>query len=366
MHKQTIYTCTRRSTVSDDKQEPEIVDVTPVVREDQTPEKKSGGWFSWFQKKPKSDERQIKALQQGFSELVDLTRSIREHMDQQTQTQKAVVDLMKHLPGAVEGLQQMGKATEQQSETLALLRRQLESAGRNEEQIVESFRNFNRTLELMDEMSKSTSQTVTSMSERTRDSEEMLRNILERSEKRLMYMIVGLMGATILVLGVGLYIGMGGGERQERVPEPQAYETMEEGVLPLEIKKTITDLNQHTDEEAVEDEQGMDTPVIEERTEDAMDLIEDVEMDNTGTEARDEIEEGMDAESVADEGEVQADDVELDEPVEEDVGEAGEETAEGDVGEDTPEDDSGDSEPISEDKNEPELEEEETGAEIVE
>jgi len=240
--------------VSEEKQTPEIVEATPVVREEQPSTGKSGGWFAWW-RKPKNDERQIKALQQGFVELVDLTRSIREHMDQQARTQKAVVDLMQHLPGAVEGLQHMGKATEQQTETLSLLRKQLETSGRHEEQMVEGFRNFNRTLELMDQMSKSTSQTVTSMAERTRDSEDMLRSILERSEKRLMYMIVTLMAVTVLVLGVGLYIGMGSGAKED-VPAQPFVESVETPLLPLEIKKMISDLGQEssaTTEEEAED-----------------------------------------------------------------------------------------------------------------
>ena len=209
-------------------------------------EPRKGGWLSKW-RAPKRREQQLATLQQGFSELVDLTRSIREHMDQQAQTQKTLLDMMKHIPGAVESLQSVGKATEQQTETLALLRTQLEAAARNEGHMVDSMRNFNKTLTLMDDMSKRTSQTVSSMADRTRDSEDMLRNILERSERRLVYTIVTLMVVTLTVLGVGLYIGLGGRPGSVMIEPVAPLERME----PFEHKKSITELGEEPAEEPV-------------------------------------------------------------------------------------------------------------------
>ncbi len=211
------------------------------------------GWLARW-RAPKRQERQIATLQEGFNELVGLTRSIREHMEQQALTQTTLVSMLEHMPGAVEGLKGVGEATKAQTETLQLLRQQLESAARNEGLMVDSMDNFNKTLKLMDDMSQQTSQTVTTMADRTRDSEDMLRNLLERSERRLIAMIVTLMIVTLGVLGVGLYIGLG--QRSDAPLPPPAIPVeepveldAEDEVGAFERNKSIADLTDGTDEE---------------------------------------------------------------------------------------------------------------------
>jgi hypothetical protein len=209
-------------------------------------------------------EQQLTTLQEGFSELVGLTRSIREHMDQQTATQRTLVEMMQHLPDAVEGLKNVGKATEQQTETLGLLKSQLESNIRHDQQMVDSMTSFNRTLALMNETSKGTAQTVGAMADRTKDSEEMLRNILERSERRLVWMVVMLMIGTLTVLGVGLYIGFSTREAHEPVPVMEPAQKFDQG-------KTIAGLGEEVvvaePDSEVMTEPPLDTeesPVVEE------------------------------------------------------------------------------------------------------
>lgn len=202
-------------------------------------------------------EQQMATLQEGFSELVGLTRSIREHMDQQVATQETLVELMKHLPDAVEGLKSVGKATEQQTETLGLLKSQLESKTRHDQQMADSMTNFNRTLALMDKTSQSTAQTVGAMADRTKDSEEMLRNILERSERRLVWMVVMLMIGTLTVLGVGLYIGFS--TREAPMPEP-----ILEPAQKFDQSKTIAGLGETAPVDAIEDELTEEPALIEE------------------------------------------------------------------------------------------------------
>ena len=213
---------------------------------DKSKKRREGGWLTRW-RAPKQQARQLATLQEGFNELVGLTRSIREHMDQQSQTQRTLTELLTHVPDAVAGLKQVGQATQQQTETLDLLKKQLEASARNEGHMVESMQKFNQTLQVMDNLSKSTSQTVTTMADRTRDSEEMLRAVLERSERRLVYMIVGLMVLTVTVLGVGLYVGL---SPRDPAPTPPAMPTIEEADTPFQpTDQSIVDLVVDEDEE---------------------------------------------------------------------------------------------------------------------
>ena len=290
----------------------------------QEEEPRKGGWLSKW-RAPKRREQQLATLQEGFTELVDLTRSIREHMDQQAQTQKTLLDMMKHIPGAVESLQSVGKATEQQTETLALLRTQLEAAARNEDHMVDSMRNFNKTLTLMDDMSKRTSQAVSSMADRTRDSEDMLRNILERSERRLVYTIVTLMIVTLTVLGVGLYIGLGGRTGSVMIEPIAPVEPIE----AFEHKKSITELGEEPVEvpvavdpaEPIEDDVP-DEPVADRIDEEETEPVESPDLEPLPEEEAEPFvaDDEADTESVEDEREIaeeEEEEVDEDEPADE-------------------------------------------------
>jgi hypothetical protein len=222
-----------------------------------------GGWLTRL--RGGGRQQQMATLQQGFTELVDMTRSIRDHLDTSVQTQRALLESLRHLPDAVESLKGVGKATEQQTETLSVLRKQLESAARSEEHMVESMRGFSQTLKLMDDLSKHTSNTVSSMADRTRESEEMLQTILERSERRLVAIIAVLTVLTLTVLGVGVYVGLGSRGDSAAAPlmTEEALVVNEEALLLPQ--KSIADLD---DQEDVEESESDDLPSDENADED--------------------------------------------------------------------------------------------------
>ncbi|MBN1270321.1 MAG: hypothetical protein JXB04_12090 [Kiritimatiellae bacterium] len=153
-------------------------------------------------------DQQIAALQLGYNEMLGLIRSIRGHLESQTQAQGRLLETLDHLPDAVESLKSVGRSSEQQSEVLQLLRRQLESSVGHDEKLIDSMNRFNQTLELMDQTSRNSAQTMTRLAERTRESEDLLGGILERSEKRLMVVIGLLAVLTLVVAGSGLYLGI--------------------------------------------------------------------------------------------------------------------------------------------------------------
>lgn len=283
---------------------------------------KKGGWLTrWRQ--PRRQEKQLATLQEGFNELVGLTQSIREHMQQQARTQATLVEMMEHLPGAVESLKGVGEATKQQTETLGLLKQQLEAGARNEDHMMESMRSFNKTLALMDDLSKSTSQTVSSMSDRTRDSEDMLRTILERSERRLIYMIVTVTLVTLTVLGVGLYIGFGQRadaptlivpiEEEQLIIPDESHMDEEDATAAFEYQKSISELGDWPEEEVEQlpaDEHEAIEPTEEVPPVDPDEILapepEELEAVETGTELIEPVElipaeETMPAEPIEDE-----------------------------------------------------------------
>ena len=172
------------------------------------------GWVSKVLGRSRRDQ-QIQTLQSGYVEMLDMMRSITNHLDRQAQGQDQLLKTLDHFPDAVEGLRNVGKATEQQTEVLGMVRTQLETNAAHEHEIIKSMEGFNKTLNLMDETSRNTASTIGDLVESTRDSEDELRAMLERSEKRsaLLTGILGVIG--LLAIGSALYVGL-----SQRQPAP--------------------------------------------------------------------------------------------------------------------------------------------------
>ncbi len=183
----------------------DYIDITPVS-DDKTkasPAAPKKGWFSRWKPVSKRD-RQIAWLQAGYSETLDLMRSIRQHLDRQEDVQIKLANVLDRLPESMEGLKSVNKAAEQQVEVLGLLRRQIEANVHHDHKLVESMDKFNQTLGLMDETSRNSGRTVTDLIEKAKDSESRLREVIERSERRFMF-VTTLFVVVILAAGALFY-----------------------------------------------------------------------------------------------------------------------------------------------------------------
>ena len=143
-------------------------------------------WLSRWRPGSKRD-RQIAWLQAGYSETLDLMRSIRQHLDRQEDVQVKMANVLDRLPESMDGLKSVNKAAEQQVVVLGLLREQIEANVHHDHKLVESMDKFNQTLGLMDETSRNSGRTVTDLIEKAKNSESLLREVIERSERRFIF-----------------------------------------------------------------------------------------------------------------------------------------------------------------------------------
>ena len=183
----------------------EYIDISPSTESAQNePPPQKSRWLSRWRPGARRD-RQIAWLQAGYSEMLTLMRGINEHLQRQEDVQHKLAGALEKLPASMESLQSVGKAAEQQVEVLALLREQLSSSVRHDQQLVESMNRFNQTLGVMDETSRHSGQTVVELIERSRESDKQLQDVLERSEKRFILLTVLFLLAVILGVGAILY-----------------------------------------------------------------------------------------------------------------------------------------------------------------
>ena len=152
-------------------------------------------WWTWMVPGARR-AYQMRNLQAGTAEVMHLVRSIHQNLEQQVETQRLLVSSLSSLPEAVEGLRNIGRATEAQREMMAALQRQMTAnAG--------TMDRFNDTLLSMDGTTKS-------IAERAKSSEAALFDLLRRAQRRMAILTVLLIITIAGVAGLAGYLLTGG------------------------------------------------------------------------------------------------------------------------------------------------------------
>ena len=185
------------------------IDITPDSgdKSKASPAVQKENWLARWRPGSKRD-RQIAWLQAGYSETLDLMRSIRQHLDRQEDVQVKMANVLERLPESMDGLKSVNKAAEQQVVVLGLLRQQIEANVHHDQKLVESMDKFNQTLGLMDETSRNSGRTVTDLIEKSKSSETLLREVIERSERRFVFVTTLFVLVIVAAAAAFYYFGL--------------------------------------------------------------------------------------------------------------------------------------------------------------
>ncbi len=167
------------------------------------PQKKPGFLRRLFTSRKK---QQAVAMQNGYLEMVDLIRAIRSHLDRQETVQTSVLSMLEKVPGAMD----------RQHEVMTMFKQQLESGMENNRRLTDSMGNLNNTLAAMDESQKASSRTITDLIHRSRESEQLLREVMRRSERRMTALVIFFF---LAVVALGFYF-VRGADRAAPAPAP--------------------------------------------------------------------------------------------------------------------------------------------------
>ncbi len=168
------------------------------------PQKKPGFLRRLFTSRKK---QQAVAMQNGYLEMVDLIRAIRSHLDRQEILQTGVLTMLEKVPGAMD----------RQHEVMTMFKQQLENGMENNRRLTDSMGNLNNTLSAMDESQKAASRTITDLIHRSRESEQLLREVMRRAERRMTALVVFFF---LAVVALGFYFVRGTARAPSPVPAP--------------------------------------------------------------------------------------------------------------------------------------------------
>ena len=170
------------------------------------PQKKPGFLRRLFTSRKK---QQAVAMQNGYLEMVDLIRAIRSHLDRQETVQTSVLTMLEKVPGAMD----------RQHEVMTMFKQQLENGMENNRRLTDSMGNLNNTLAAMDESQKASSRTITDLIHRSRESEQLLREVMRRSERRMTALVIFFF---LAVVALGFYFVRGPHRPLARTSTPAA------------------------------------------------------------------------------------------------------------------------------------------------
>ena len=113
-----------RGTEARSEEQGEYIDISPTPAEPSSKPVASAERKNWLPSWPPRGkrERQLEALQNGYTEMIGLVKAIRDHLDRQEAVQEKMSVVLDRLPEAVDGLKSVSRAAEQQEEVLGLLR----------------------------------------------------------------------------------------------------------------------------------------------------------------------------------------------------------------------------------------------------
>jgi len=152
----------------------------------------------------RSRGEQIALLQAGYEEMVELARTVRSHLEKQAEVQNRLLSVLEKLPESLETVSRLGEGARRQAEVLESIRENLHKAAEEDRHLAEGLDRFGRVLEQMEETTRGTTRTVARLMEYSRESEEMLKELVLRSERRVTYLVTIL--AVIAALAAGALV----------------------------------------------------------------------------------------------------------------------------------------------------------------
>ncbi|HIE11455.1 MAG TPA: hypothetical protein EYP62_07560 [Kiritimatiellae bacterium] len=161
--------------------------------------------------------QQIAVLQAGYEEMLELARTVRSHLERQAQVQERLLGLLEELPASLQSVRQLGEGARRQTEVLERIDHNLQKSAQEDRRLADGLRRFGEVLQRMDSTSRGTARTVARLMARSHESEEMLRELVVRSERRVTMLVAALGIVAVLAAGSALLFFDRGGTREPGV-----------------------------------------------------------------------------------------------------------------------------------------------------
>ncbi|MBI1367832.1 MAG: hypothetical protein GC162_04175 [Planctomycetes bacterium] len=176
-------------------------------------------------------------LQKGYMEVVDLMKTVREHLSTQSQRSARLLELMQHLPEALQSLPEhsrnqarmlevmqmqveqqnrhashfaqsisaLTRVSEQHTQIMGCIQQHMDAATQNDAQLLGSFSAMNHTLEDLSESTRASSAALRSVTEQAQSAEQRMQQLMERQSRQMTVLSITSWIMAAIALGVAVY-----------------------------------------------------------------------------------------------------------------------------------------------------------------
>jgi len=152
-----------------------------VVKRLSEPPKLVSRWKFW--KRASQRDEQLTRISEGYVELVDMVRCIRDQADAQYENNIILRDSLKQLPTAIQSLQDFGKSQELVVSALDTINTQMKQSSSNEQRMEKAMLGLNGTLKEVGDASRASTSSFDKVQERMRDSDIRMENLFNNVRK---------------------------------------------------------------------------------------------------------------------------------------------------------------------------------------
>jgi len=212
----------------------------PVVDADASEVKPvRSGLLSRFKKEMPGAKRDaaIAHLKEGYDEVVDLMRTVRGHLTNQSERSQKLLEMMRHMPEALQSLPEtnrnqsrmleviqthleqqrrhgeqfaesmraLTRVTEQQNQIMGVIQQHMDASAATDNKLLGSFNAMNQTLENLNESTRSTSTNLRELNERAESSERRTQEMIDRTSKQMTILSITSWAMAAIALGVAVY-----------------------------------------------------------------------------------------------------------------------------------------------------------------
>ncbi|MBI1372908.1 MAG: hypothetical protein GC159_09125 [Phycisphaera sp.] len=185
-------------------------------------------------------EQTIQNLQRGYEEVVELMKTVRGHMESQSDRADRLLTLMQRLPEALEALPEtnrnqarmlelinshldqqthqaqrlnevigtLANSTEQNNQVMGVMQQQMDATRETDMKMLESYARMSDTLTGLHDSAKANVSALQTVSQHTRETDEKMEALLRRNARQMMVLTSVSWGLAAIALGLAIYTGI--------------------------------------------------------------------------------------------------------------------------------------------------------------
>ena len=182
-------------------------------------------------------DQAIADLKAGYDEVVDLMKTVRTHLNDQSERSQHLLELLRHMPEALQSLPEtnrnqsrlleviqnhldqqsrhatrfndslttLTRVTEQQTQILGVIQQHMDASSQTDDKLLRSFTAMNQTLENLNDSTRLSANNMRELNERAAADDRRMQQMMEKTGRQMTVLSITSWIMAAIALGVAVY-----------------------------------------------------------------------------------------------------------------------------------------------------------------